>query len=176
MKKILLTAAAIAAIAAPALTLAQGYPAPAGPDKHDVRQDERHDVKQDVKQDVRHDVKQDGRQDVHQDIHRDRVFDRNDHFWWRGRPEFTGYGGPRPGFWFIPGRGYIQPPPRWYGFNWVIGAVVPFEFRGYGIPNPYIYNLPPAPPAYTYVYLGRNIALIARDSGRIIHVYPNVYF
>ena len=62
------------------------------------------------------------------------------------------------------------------GFSWRVGGLVPFEFRNYYVGNPYVYGLPPAPPAYRYVYLGRNIALIAIDSGRIVRVIPNVYF
>ena len=158
MKNLLLTASAIAAIAAPALSMAQGYQQPANPPT--VVREQRHDVRQDV----RHDVRQ------------ERVWNRNDRRWWRGRSDFVGYAGARPGYWFIPGRGYIQPNSRWYGFNWRIGGLVPFEFRNYYVGNPYVYGLPPAPPAYRYVYLGRNIALIAIDSGRIVRVIPNVYF
>ena len=162
MKNLLLTASAIAAIAAPALSMAQGYQQPANPPT--VVRDQRQAQRQ-----------QDNRQAVRQDM-RERVWNRNDRNWWRGRSDFAGYAGVRSGFWFVPGRGYIRPDPRWYGFSWRVGGLVPFEFRNYYVANPYVYGLSPPPPAYRYVYLGRNIALIAIDSGRIVRVIPNVYF
>src|SRR5471030_998481 len=51
--------------------------------------------------------------------------------WWRGRPEFRDYAGARPGFWFRPGFGYFRVDPRWYGFTWRVGGFVPIEFRNY---------------------------------------------
>jgi len=95
--------------------------------------------------------------------------------WWRGRPEFRGYAGARPGFWFRPGFGYFRVDPRWYGFNWQVGGFVPFEFRSYYVQSPYLYGLPPAPYGYAYVYLGNSIALMSMANGVIVQVFPNVY-
>lgn len=177
MKKFLLNACAIASIVVPGMSLAQNYgdnhaPPPA------VR-DERHDQRQDQRQDYRQDQRQDYRQDVRQDVRAN--FDRNhmwapgNRFWWRGRPEFVGYVGARPGFWFIPGQGYIRPDPRWYGFSWQVGGFVPSIFWNYAVPNPFIYGLQPAPYGFRYIYLGNNVVLMNVHNGRIVRVMSHVF-
>ncbi len=102
-------------------------------------------------------------------------WDRNNAYWWRGRPEFNGYVGVRPGAWFIPGRGYVTVGPQWWGYHWGVGVVVPRTFWSYYVPNPGFYNLPPAPPGFAYIFLGNNIALINLNNGRIITMVPNIY-
>ena len=148
MKRLILAASALAVLAGPAASLAQ--PAPAQ-QRDDMRQDQRQDMRQ-------------------------RTWNRNDRAWWRGRPEFSTYAGVRPGQWFIPGRGYVRAIPGYYNYAWRVGAFVPFALRSYVVFNPYVYGLPPAPPALRYVFLGNGmIALISRHSGRIISVYPGRY-
>ncbi len=193
MRKLLLNAAAIASIALPAMALAQDNQDRGAPDRaaaaaadarhQDQRQDQRQDQHQVYRQDQRPDVRPDQhsdnrqvmRQDGRVDWNHQHMWNRADRSWWRGRPEFNGYVGVRSGYWFVPGRGYIRPDPRWYGYNWQVGGVVPRLFWDFTVINPYIYGLPPAPPAYRYVYLGNNIALISRYSGRIVRIIPNVY-
>ena len=165
MKKFLLNACAVASIAAPGLALAQNYgdnhaPPPAvRDDRHDYRQEVRHDVRQDVRENYDH---------TH-------MWAPGNRFWWRGRPEFAGYVGVRPGFWFIPGHGYIRPDPRWYGYSWQVGGFVPSIFWNYVVPNPYIYGLAPAPFGFRYIYLGHNVVLMNVHNGRIVRVMANVY-
>jgi Ni/Co efflux regulator RcnB len=156
MKKLLLNACALASIAVPGLTLAQGY------DDNHVR-DQRHDYRQEVRHDIR------------QNFDRTHIWSPGNRFWWRGRPEFVGYAGPRAGFWFIPGRGYIRPDPRWYGFVWRVGGFVPTIYRTYYVPNPSIYGLAPAPYGLRYVYLGNNVVLMSVHDGRIVQVKANVF-
>jgi len=162
MKNLLLTVSAVAAIAAPALSMAQPNPPTI--------------VRQEHNEAVRHDVRQDVRQDVRYDANHMHVWSAGDHSWWRGRPEFAGYAGVRTGFWFVPGRGYIRPDARWYGFAWRVGGFVPAELRGYYVADPFVYGLTPVGPAFRYVYLGNSIALMNVYNGRIVRVYPNTYF
>ena len=177
MKRLLLNACAIASIAVPGLSMAQNYgdnhdhPAAVRDERHDARQD----VRQDTRQDVRHDVRQDVRQDDRSAFDRTHMWAPGNHFWWRGRPEFNGYAGIRPGYWFIPGRGYFRPEPQWYGYSWRVGVVVPPIFRGYVVTNPYIYGLAPAPYGFRYIYLGNNVVLMSTRDGRIVRVMANVY-
>jgi Ni/Co efflux regulator RcnB len=187
MKKLLLNACAIASIAVPGLSFAQadqggpdhGRPVVMKVQPNDANKDARQDARQDYRQDVRRDVRQDYRQDVRHDVRAD--FDRThmwapgNRFWWRGRPEFVGYVGVRPGFWFIPGRGYIRPDPRWYGYGWRVGGFVPPIYRSYYVPNPYIYGLAPAPYGFRYIYLGNNIVLMSMRDGRIVQIRANLF-
>ena len=170
MKRLLLTASAVAVLAVPALATAQPAPGPA-PAQRDWRQDQRQDMRQDQRQDMRQDYRQDMRQNA-----RDHVWNRDNRYWWRGRPEFSGYAGVRPGFWFVPGRGYIRPLPGYYNYAWRIGGVVPFALRSYVVVNPYVFGLPPAPPSFRYVFLGNGtVAMINRYNGRIVRVFPGLY-
>ena len=88
--------------------------------------------------------------------------------WWRGRAGFNGYYGHRAGYWFAPGWGYYQVDPRWYDFDWVVGAVVPYELQSYAISDPYAYGLPPPPYGCEWIFLGDQIALIDLDTGQIV--------
>lgn len=103
------------------------------------------------------------------------VWARGDRTWWRNRPEFRGFAGVRPGFWFRPGVGYVRVDPRWYGYGWRVGGRVPVEFRGYYVQSPELFGLGRPPYGYVYVYLGNNIALMQRATGLIVQVYPNIY-
>lgn len=90
--------------------------------------------------------------------------------WWRGRTGFNSYYGHRAGFWFAPGWGYYQVDPRWYDFDWVVGAVVPYELQSYYISDPYEYGLPPAPYGCEWIFLGDQIALIDLSSGQVVQI------
>ncbi|MEO7027308.1 MAG: RcnB family protein [Caulobacteraceae bacterium] len=180
MQRLLLTVSALAALATPGLLLAQAPPQDARQDTRQDNRDNRGDMRQDnrdhrgdVRQDNR-DHRADARQDQRQDM-RARVYNRNDRNWYRGRPEFNGYNGVRPGQWFIPGRGYIRPDPRFYNYTWRIGGFVPFGLRGYYVTDPYVYGLPRAPYSFRYVFLGNTVALINVRNGRIVRTYPNLF-
>jgi Ni/Co efflux regulator RcnB len=102
-----------------------------------------------------------------------RTWNRNSRLsgdWWRGRRGFEGYAGHRSGFWFAPGWGYYQVDPRWYGYDWEVGAVVPYELRSYYVSDPEDYGLPPAPYGAAWVFLGDQIVLIDLQSGDIIQI------
>lgn len=187
MRKILLAAAAMASVAIPALSFAQDYQdhhGPAAQDQHPhadqhpdqhPHADQHPDQHPRPDQPVRPDIRQDVRQEERHDWDHSHLWNRGDRFWWRGRPEFQAYYGPRPGYWYIPGSGYIKPDPRWYGYNWRVGGFVPRSLWNYTVVNPYIYGLPPIPPAARYIYLGNNIALISIYDGHIVRLIPNVY-
>jgi Ni/Co efflux regulator RcnB len=90
--------------------------------------------------------------------------------WWRGRRGWEGYEGRRSGFWFAPGRGYYRVDPRWYDFDWEVGAIVPYEFRSYYVTDPYDYGLPPAPYGCAWIFIGDEIALVDLNTGAIIQI------
>jgi len=90
--------------------------------------------------------------------------------WWRGRRGFERYEGHRNGFWFAPGWGYYQVDPRWYGYDWEIGGVVPYQLRSYYVSDPYDYGLPPAPYGTAWVFLGDQIVLIDLQTGEIVQI------
>ncbi|HEY5288531.1 MAG TPA: RcnB family protein, partial [Caulobacteraceae bacterium] len=96
-----------------------------------------------------------------------RGHDRGDG-WWRGQRGFERYEGRRDGYWFAPGWGYYQPDSRWYGYDWEVGGIVPYELRGYYVSDPYAYDLPPAPYGCEWIYLGDQLVLIDRASGQIV--------
>lgn len=193
MKHLLLTAAAIATLAIPAVSFAQ--------DKNDqpnarrdkaeaarTRQDAKDKAVTAEKRDNRRDRvdnrktvvvpdKRDnnrGRPDVRVAVGNNR-WDRNNRNWWRGRADFKGFAGRRAGYWYRPGVGYFRPDPRWYGYSWRVGGHVPFAYRGYYVADPYFYGLPTAPYGYRYVYLDNNIVLMSVATGLIAQVLANVY-
>ncbi|HEY2481851.1 MAG TPA: RcnB family protein [Caulobacteraceae bacterium] len=90
--------------------------------------------------------------------------------WWRGRRGWESYEGRRNGFWFAPGWGYYSVDPRWYGYDWEVGAIVPYEFRSYYVTDPYDYGLPPAPYGCAWIFLGDEIVLIDLNTGAIIQI------
>ncbi|HXV01762.1 MAG TPA: RcnB family protein [Caulobacteraceae bacterium] len=90
--------------------------------------------------------------------------------WWRGQRGFEGYYGLRAGYWFAPGWGYYQPDPRWIGYDWEVGAVVPYELRSYYVSDPYAYGLPTAPYGCGWIYLNNELVLIDLRTGRIVQI------
>ena len=90
--------------------------------------------------------------------------------WWRGHRGWEGYEGRRSGFWFAPGWGYYNVDPRWYDYDWEVGAIVPYQFRSYYVNDPYDYGLPPAPYGAAWIFLGDRIVLVDLESGQIIQL------
>ncbi len=88
--------------------------------------------------------------------------------WWRGQRGWGGYEGRRFGYWFAPGWGYYSVDPRWYGYDWEVGAIVPYQFRSYYVSDPYEYGLPPAPYGAAWIFLGDRIVLVDLGSGQIL--------
>ena len=157
MKHLLLTASAIASLAIPALSYAQD-----NQNRRDARQEKAHDRANAIA-DRQADRGVNGR------------WDRNNRTWWRGRADFRGFNGRRPGFWFRPGVGYFRPDPRWVGYSWRVGGRVPPAFRGYVVADPLFYGLRPAPYGYSYIYLDNNIVLMSVTTGLITPVLSDVY-
>ena len=182
MKRLILTAAAMAAIAAPSLASAQ-----TGEIRRDRReveesrrdlQDERRDAlrddgridrgerreiqrdRQDL-QDDRRELRED-RRDFREDRRDDRRADRWDRSrrdWWRGRNEFRGYSGVRQGFWYAPGYGYVRADPRYARRAWRRGDYVPAAYRRYYVNDYGYYGLRAPPPGHRYVYLDNDVVL-----------------
>ncbi|MBA3810882.1 MAG: RcnB family protein [Caulobacteraceae bacterium] len=186
MKKLLLTASALASLAMPAASFAQ--------DQRDNRQEKAHDraaAIQDRQGDRnngdRNDNRNDNRRDNRQEQAHDRAraidnrqdargrWDRNNHDWWRGRADFRGFNGRRAGFWFRPGFGYVRIDPRYAGFRWRVGGRVPVAYRRFYVSDPFFYGLSPAPYGYRYVYLDNNIVLMSLATGLITQVVSDIY-
>jgi Ni/Co efflux regulator RcnB len=90
--------------------------------------------------------------------------------WWRGRSDFRGYYGRREGFWFAPGYGYYEVDPRWWGFDWVVGSIVPYDLQEYAVSDYWNYGLPAPPYGCEWIFLGDQIVLIDLGSGAILEV------
>jgi|GEM_PF-4675303 len=106
---------------------------------------------------------------------REDYWDRANRTWWRGRPEFIGYVGVRPGYGFAPGYGYYRIAPAYFGRRWVIGGYVPADLRRYVVVTPAFYRLRPAPPGHVWIYIGNDIALVSRVSGLITDIVRAVW-
>lgn len=96
------------------------------------------------------------------------VIDRSRPGWWRGRPGFVGYAGPRPGYYFAPGYGYYVIPRGYVGRPFVAGVVLPPPMRTYVVVSPAMYGLAPAPVGYSWYYAGTGMVLVAISTGIIV--------
>jgi Ni/Co efflux regulator RcnB len=105
---------------------------------------------------------------VHRPPARVVVVDRARPGWWRGRPDFVVYSGPRHGYYFAPGYGYYLPPRGLYGRRWVVGVALPVPMRRYVVVDPAIYGLRLPPAGYRWYYAGDRIVLAAIATGVII--------
>lgn len=181
MKQVVLIAALLAATAAPALSSAQNV----YQERREYR-DARGQLEQD-KQTARRDgvltpeeqrrlnedrrgVRQEGRE-----FQQALRWNRADRRWMQQRREFQAYNGRRTGYWFAPGSGYVRVDPRFRGYGWRVGVVVPWQLRSYVVADPWFYGVEPAPPGFRWVWLDNNIALINLRSGAIVRVVTGVY-
>lgn len=105
---------------------------------------------------------------VHRPPPRVVVVDRARPGWWRGRPDFVLYAGPRRGYYFAPGYGYYLPPRGFYGRRWVVGVALPVPMRRYVVVDPIVYGLRVPPPGYRWYYAGDRIVLAAIATGIIM--------
>jgi len=154
MKQVVLIAALMAATCAPALASAQNV------------YQERQEAK-DAAHQWKHDqaaARRDGvvtpqeRQRLGQDRNNFRAqqndvrqavrWNRADRRWMQQRREFQAYSGRRAGFWFAPGQGYVRVDPRFSGYGWRVGVVVPWQLRSYAVADPWFYGVDPAPPGF----------------------------
>jgi Ni/Co efflux regulator RcnB len=149
MKHLLYAAVALATVAAPMAASAQDW--------HHDRRDARDD-----------------RHGGYDRDHRDVRYDRRRVESWRGRPEWNGYRGARPGYWYAPGYGYQRMDPR-FRSSWRRGAYVPGPYRHYYVQDWGYYGLRPPPSGYRWVYADGNFVLMALASGLIADVIVNGY-
>lgn len=177
MKRIILTVAALAAIAAPVAASAQDFNRDRQErreDRQDLHRDERRAGRDRVITPGEHRELQRDRREVRQDNH-DLRFDRNHPDTWRGRAEWRDFRGVRPGFWYAPGYGYRAIDRRWINRSWRRGDAVPVEWRSYYVQDPFFYSLRPAGPGYRWVYLNGNFALMNLRTGLIADIVYSGY-
>jgi len=194
MKRLLLTAAAMAAVVAPSLSMAQNREVRR--DQREVQQSqrelqaERREALRDGRidrgdrgeireaqrelRDDRRELRED-RRDMRQDDRRAQRWDRSNRDWWRGRVDFRGYNGARAGMWYAPGYGYVRSLPGFAGHNWRRGQRVPPAYRNYAVNDYGYYGLRAPPPGHRYVYLGNNIVLMSLATGLIADTLLNIY-
>ena len=96
------------------------------------------------------------------------VIDRTHRGWWRGRPDFVAYTGPRRGYYFAPGYGYYLPPRGFYSRRWAVGVALPAPMRRYVVVDPMIYGLRLPPAGYRWYYAGDRLVLAAVATGIIV--------
>jgi Ni/Co efflux regulator RcnB len=99
----------------------------------------------------------------------------SNHDWWRGRPEFRGFAGPRVGFLFIPGVGYWQAPREYWGRHWGYGDSLPRVFLQYQVYDWAAYGLPPPPFGCAWVWIDGGVALVDLSDGYILDVQYGLY-
>lgn len=179
MKKLLLAAAALAAVSAPLAASAQP-----GQERREERREDRRELRED-RREYREDRREAGRYIDRQEareLQRDRAeirrdqrelrYDRRRAETWRNRSEWRDYRGARRGYYYAPGYGYYRATR---GHEWRRGAYVPSSYRRYYVQDPYYYGLRPAPPGHRWVYADGNFVLMALASGLIASVILNGY-
>jgi Ni/Co efflux regulator RcnB len=159
LKRLLIAAAAVASLAAPAVADAQSYRH--GSHNRHGSYDRNHDR---------------GGYDRNRVQNRGgERWNRSNRDWWRGRSDFRGYNGRRNGYYFAPGYGYYAVEPRYYGHRWNRGAYLPQSYRRYYVQDPYFYGVRPAPYGYRWVYVDNDLVLVSIATGLILDVLLDVY-
>jgi Ni/Co efflux regulator RcnB len=96
--------------------------------------------------------------------------------WWRGRPEWRDYAGPRRGWAYAPGYGYYRMDPKYYeNGGWRRGQYVPAELRAHYVRDPAFFRVRQAPRGYAWIWCGPDILLVSMDTGLILDVVHDVY-
>lgn len=179
MKRLILAAATLATLTAPALASAQTREL--NGDRRELRQDYRDAARDGVitrgeQREINRDRRElrEDRRDFRDD-RRERRWDRNDRNWWRGRSDFRDYSGYRSGFWYAPGYGYYRVDPRYARYSWRRGGIVPPAYRNRYVIDPYVYGLRAAPPGYRWVYVDNNLVLMAVATGLIADIVSGAF-
>ena len=102
-------------------------------------------------------------------------WNRGDHGWWRGRPEWRDYNGERPGFWYAPGYGYYPVEHALWRHDWRRGEYLPEAYRHRVVTNWAWFGVRPPPRGYAWVWCGRQIAMVSQGSGLILDVEEDVF-
>lgn len=175
MKRLLLTAAALAVVAIPTVSSAQGYGDPRR-DQREVNREVNRALRDDGRIDrgERRDIRE-AQRDARQPARGADRWDRNNRDWWRGRADFRDYNGRRNGFWYAPSYGYVRNVPGFAGHRWTRGQRVPAAYRNYYVNDYSYYGLRAPPRGQRYVYLDNNIVLMTLATGLITEVLANYY-
>jgi len=175
MKRLMLSLAAIAAVAGPiaaSATAAQAQSWDRRDNHHWDRRDDRWD-RRDDRRDDRWD-----RRDRRWDDRHDRWDNRGRHDnRWDNRWDSRRYNG-----YYYQNRWYYGPPPSSYYNNryyrpgyaaWRRGAVLPPYYRGYVVNDYYRYRLRPPPRGYAWYRVGNDYLLAAIATGIIFEIINN---
>jgi len=100
---------------------------------------------------------------------------RGNRDWWRQDAGFSLFSGIRVGFFFIPEVGYISAPRGYWGRHWRYGEYLPRWFWRYQVRDYWRYGLPGPPPDCLWVWVNRDVALVALDDGYILDIIYNVW-
>lgn len=100
---------------------------------------------------------------------------RNNRDWWRGNPGFRLFHGPRLGFFFFPGYGYIAVPHEYQNHYWRVGDYLPQWFWRYTVSQYWTYGLPQPPPGCAWIWLDGDVALVDMSDGYIVDMVTNIW-
>jgi len=100
---------------------------------------------------------------------------RNNRDWWRSNPGFRLFHGPRLGFFFFPGYGYIAVPHEYQNHYWSVGEYLPQWFWRYTVSQYWAYGLPEPPPGCAWIWLDGDVALVDMSDGYIIDMVSNIW-
>ena len=95
--------------------------------------------------------------------------------WWRGNAAFRLFAGPRVGFFFIPGAGYISVPTAYAQRSWRPGDYLPNWFWRYQVRDYWSYGLPQPPFGCAWVWVNNDVALIDTTDGYILDIDYNIW-
>lgn len=166
MKRLMLSLAAIAAVAGPMAASATAAHAQSW-DRRDNNHWDRRDDRRDDRWDRR-----DHRRDDRWDRRDNRWDNRRDNRWDNRR--YNGY--------YYQNRWYYGPPPSSYYSNpyyrpgyaaWRRGAVLPPYYRGYVVNDYYRYRLRPPPRGYAWYRVGNDYLMAAIATGIIFEIINN---
>ena len=100
---------------------------------------------------------------------------RSNRNWWRGDSAFRQFSGPRIGFFFFPGFGYIAAPQQYRNHYWRAGDDLPRWFWRYRVSQYWRYGLPTPPDGCSWIWLDGDVALVDLSDGYIVDLVSNVW-
>ena len=99
---------------------------------------------------------------------------RQDPNWWRRDSGFRLYIGPRNGYFFIPGLGYVSAPQEYRQHYWRPGDYLPQWFWRYQVRDYDRYGLPQPPDGCAWIWVDGDVALVDPSDGYILDIERNV--
>ena len=100
---------------------------------------------------------------------------RGNRTWWRERPSFRLFTGPRIGFYFFPDYGYVVAPLSYQDHQWRPGEYLPRWFWRYRMRDYEDYGLPSPPDGCGWIWLNGDIALVDLSDGYILDIVYDVW-